>query len=78
MGPFRSLLTTDAKMTAFRAWFHIPEDVALALFSAEYVPAPEDNVLLIPLLWVFEARIRFPLPRLLRQVLAFLGISPAQ
>ena len=65
-------------MTAFRAWFHIPEDVAIALTSAEYVPAPEDNVLLIPLLCVFEAGIRFPLPRLLRQVLAFLGITPAQ
>ena len=78
MGPFRSLLTTEAKMRAFRAWFNIPEDVAIALYFADFTPAPEDNVLLIPLLWVFEAGIRFPLPSLLRQVLAFLDITPAQ
>ena len=78
MGPFRSLLTTDAKMRAFRGWFNIPEDVAVSLVPADYVPAAEDNVLLIPLLWVFEAGIRFPLPGLLRQVLAFLDITPAQ
>ena len=66
MGPFRFLLETDEKMVAFREWFCIPEDVAVAIPPAGFVPAPEDNIMLIPLLWMFEAGVRFPLPRLFR------------
>ena len=78
MGPFRSLLETEAKMERFREWFYIIEDVEVVPPPPGFVPSPEDNVLLIPLLWVFEVGIRFPLHRIFREFLAYLGLTPAQ
>ena len=78
MSPFSSLLSTDKKVARFREWFEILEYVVVSLAPIGYAPPAEDDVLLIPLLWMFEAGIQFPLHRLFQEFLAFLGLTLGQ
>jgi hypothetical protein len=80
MGRYRALLSTHEKVLEFRRTYEIPADVQFRLGRPDdlVVEGQDENKIYIPLIFIVEGGLRFPLHPFFREVCSRCQLNPRQ